>query len=272
MLLILMEKLFMLLLMKILEKELMLLKLHPLFVNVKWIKSTFFFSPSSLFLHIILKLIIIFSLFIRKYFSRCSEHECVIRDFLLSHHKNLHKKFQEKKASCEAKKAKDKADKAEKAEKDKLEKLRISSEDLDPFKFCLRDEEFLESFESYLTKTYCLENLLFYSEVEQFEVDFDSWTPAQAQEKTRKIFETYVMVGSELEVNIDDTTREAVVKSLKETPISKTIFSNALQEIYKLMETDSYSKWKRTKEYAKIWAKKGSLAFLSPTPTYATAA
>jgi len=79
------------------------------------------------------------------------------------------------------------------------------------------------------------------------------------------------MIGSSLEVNIDDTSREDIVLALKQQ-ISKNIFSNSQKEIFKLMETDSYSKWKRTKEYLKIWSQKGSLPFLSPIPTYAAAA
>jgi len=138
---------------------------------------------------------------------------------------------------------------------------------LDPFKFCLNDEELLESFSSYLTKTFCLENLFFYFEVEQYEANFSDMTPIQNQEASRKIFEEYIMVESQLEVNVDDTIRDEIVKNLKEPIIPKTIFSNAHQEIYKLMETDSYSKWKRTKEYARIWEKKGSPKFLSPTPS-----
>ena len=121
----------------------------------------------------------------------------------------------------------------------------------------LESEEYLPSFKEYLSKTFCAENLLFYFDSREYKESFESWTSEGREATAQRIFSDYIQLGSVLEVNIDDRIRENIVKCL-ETKLKKDIYDDASQEVFRMMESDSFHKWRRTKEFDNIWKKNGS--------------
>jgi len=117
-----------------------------------------------------------------------------------------------------------------------------------------------------------MENLLFYLEVISFHDGFNNRTRQENMLQATLIYETFIKIGSDLELNLDDGTREAINSDFKQGYMNASLFTEAAKEIYRLMESDSFSKWKRTKEYAEVWKRNGSVEFLSPTPGFAAEA
>ena len=168
-----------------------------------------------------------------------------------------------------------------------------SSASLDnPFEYSLENLDFREAFTQYLDLTYCTENLVFYAEALAYSQDFEQ---SKAKAKALHIFETFVKPGSSLEINIDDTTRDEVTLNIKAEKFEATLFEKAAKEvtslfltkffniakvmasdvsfvwclqIYVLMESDSFRKFRRTKEYLALWEKHGSIPSLAPTPSF----
>ena len=141
----------------------------------------------------------------------------------------------------------------------------------DPLRYCLQNDEFHESFKQYLDKTYCTENLLFHLEVNHFQETYESVGDEERKATATKIYQTFIQPRADLEVNVDDFTREKISKNFNKGAISSELFTAANKEVYLLMESDSFSKWKRTKEFGYIWAKNGSPDFLNPLPKFAVA-
>jgi peroxiredoxin len=199
----------------------------------------------------------------KKYVEKCEQRECLIRDFIKGLIKKTHRPTTS--SSYFLMKKKDKSSES-------LDMSRSSAEwDKDPFGFTLNHDSFMESFKLYLQKTFCMENLLFYFEVANYQSLFASRTAEENLVHANSIFETFIRIGSDLEVNIDDNTREKIVEDIKQSLITSDLFYVAFKEVYRLMESDSYSKWKRTREYSEVWKNNGSLDFLSPVPTFAAA-
>ena len=121
----------------------------------------------------------------------------------------------------------------------------------------LESEEYLPSFKEYLSKTFCAENLLFYFDSREYKENFESRTSEGRGATAQRIFSDYIQLGSVLEVNIDDRIRENIVKCL-ETKLTKDIYNDANQEVFRVMGSDSFNKWRRTKEFDNIWKKNGS--------------
>lgn len=198
----------------------------------------------------------------KKYFSLCHEEECKIKSFISGIKKKADDRKEERRISRGSLKD----------EKGSIHSLTLSEFSKDPLGYCLQNPEFLDSFKDYLTKTYCMENLLFYLETRDFEANWAERSEEERKAEAQRIYDTFVRPGSELEVNLDETTRELIAQNLKGEAIPADFYEKSGRETYTLMETDSFSKWKRTRDYATIWKREGSLDFLSPFPTSAEAA
>ena len=138
----------------------------------------------------------------------------------------------------------------------------------DPFRYCLAHEEFVESFKVFLKKIFCVENLLFYLESTHFRKFYDEIPEDLRPLTALRIFRTYVEVGSHLEVNIDEETREGITAAVRHSQFDGDLFLEATRAIFRLMEDDSFPKWQRTKDFRRVWKKNGSLPSLSPTPHF----
>lgn len=96
----------------------------------------------------------------------------------------------------------------------------------------------------FLTKEYSEENLLFYeacTELSQLTDDQEIF------EKAKNIYKTYVSIWATSEVSLNSELRDEV----QERMISpdKDTFSNAIEHVYNLMQTDSYPRFKLSDIY-----------------------
>jgi hypothetical protein len=100
-----------------------------------------------------------------------------------------------------------------------------------------------------------VENIQFYSVVTDFHKAVDILRAPTCDDKSEhdesdigafaeEIFETYVKVGSELQINISATQRKGVEKGMKKSSyIERSIFDNAQKEVYALMSRHSYPRF-----------------------------
>jgi len=139
-----------------------------------------------------------------------------------------------------------------------------AEQEKDPLKYCLQQDDFLASFKEYLDLTYCTENLLFFLEASDFANAHATRSEGDTQALAAKIVSTFMKSGSPLEINIDDGTREAVLLNHDKGGLSAELFVVANQEVYTLMSSDSFPKWKKTKGFQVLWEKHGLPALLSP--------
>jgi len=204
----------------------------------------------------------------KKYMDKCAERECEIQQFL----KSIIKKVNRQSSSFFFKKKEKTSDDLFRSGSFHSDVSNFSDKDKDPFSYILNHEGFIDSFKHYLQKTFCMENLLFYFDSVSYLEEYSSKTAEENQARANIIIETFVRPGADLEVNIDDGTREKIAENFKEGLLDADLFLAAIKEVYHLMETDSYLKWKRTREYAELWKKNGSLEFLSPVPGFAAEA
>lgn len=218
----------------------------------------------------------------QRYFKLCREEEgCVIGSFVkgvMSRRRALHDKMAKHHKNDNPKghgPIEHRKSVSSVSSSSETSSVTSSEYERDPLKYCLQNDEFLESFRWYLKRTYCTENLLFYVEASDYATGYDTRSAEENRAMATKIFTTFIRVGSDLEVNIDDTTREAITALFggkADEVLAAELFEQATKEIYTLMETDSFSKWKRTKEYSYVWEKNGSLEFLQPISIAAVAA
>jgi len=144
-----------------------------------------------------------------------------------------------------------------------------TSKDRDSLLFCIGQEVFFEGFQMFLEKSVCVENLLFFLEASDYMVKFHSLTEEEQKSEALRIADTFLTVGGDLEVNVDEITREKILIKCKEGLVRDNLFSPAALEIYQLLESDSLRKWRRTQEFHKIWEANGCPEAVSPIPDFA---
>ena len=138
--------------------------------------------------------------------------------------------------------------------------------DQDPFRYCLQQEDFVDSFRNYLQRSYCVENLLFYLEATHYRISFDSISEEARKQAASRIIKTYLREGTDLQVNLDDETRVTAEGRFKRGLITEDLFADATRAVFRLMEHDSFPKWQRTRDFREVWRSHGSLASLRPSP------
>jgi len=117
--------------------------------------------------------------------------------------------------------------------------------------FLMKNDAAGKVFEKHMAKEFTEENATFYSAVEQWkQIELPSI------DETRAIIEKHIRPGCELEVNIPATQVEIILEAFKEAEdnkllVPKTIFDEAHAEIYKLMDRDSYARFKKNPEEVK---------------------
>lgn len=96
----------------------------------------------------------------------------------------------------------------------------------------------------HLVQEHADENILFWEAVEAYK---HLRTNDQMIETARNIYEQYVSSHATTEVSLDSKCRTALDKNY--TQPNKNTFDDAQQHIYKLMETDTFERFKRSKIY-----------------------
>jgi len=120
----------------------------------------------------------------------------------------------------------------------------------DTFKSYLQEEETLVLFIKFCVKSWCVENVLFYLQVEKFNKLED--TPEALTPAAELIISRYIVPGAPLDINIEDHVRGPILEQAKKNEFSKDMFLKAQLHIFRVMYQDTYSKWKRTKEFRAI--------------------
>jgi len=100
-----------------------------------------------------------------------------------------------------------------------------------------------------------VENIQFWSVVTEFHKAVDILRAPTCEDKSEhdesdirafaeEIFEKYIKVGSELQINISSSQRRAVEEQMqKSRVIKRSIFDNAQKEVYALMSRHSYPRF-----------------------------
>lgn len=157
----------------------------------------------------------------------------------------------------------------------------LDSSSLSSLKDIIAQEAGRANFEQFLVKEFSVENMLFWREVNDFEnslnaVDttgMDVLNPVHNEEvsedkfeelleQARQIYENYIEDDSFKQVNLpadlitrlDDKMREAEEWSEENYPNIVTIYKEAKAEIFKLMNKDSYPRYRRSEVYKEFIA------------------
>mmetsp|Transcript_16744 Transcript_16744/g.33408 ORF Transcript_16744/g.33408 Transcript_16744/m.33408 type:complete len:398 (+) Transcript_16744:95-1288(+) len=110
--------------------------------------------------------------------------------------------------------------------------------------FLMKNDKAKQLMEKHMASEYTEENGQFYTAVVEWKKhEFPTL------EMTEEIVNKFVRVGSELQVNISSSMSDKVVKALEEAKASgkvpKDIFDEAHKEIYKIIDKDSFSRFKK---------------------------
>lgn len=124
--------------------------------------------------------------------------------------------------------------------KDNMSKVTLETE----FNKTLSDIKLREEFVDFLKKEFSLENLMFYEKVNGFENQ--EWSNAM------DIYEEYVKVGSNFEINLPVDIRKKIDYDIQEEMICAGMFSEAKENIKKLMIQDSFRRFFRQLEAKRI--------------------
>ncbi|KAJ3425739.1 radial spoke head 1 [Anaeramoeba flamelloides] len=119
-----------------------------------------------------------------------------------------------------------------------------SLQDLKNFDFILVNKLTLAYFQQFLSENFSSENFNFWQRAQYYEDTFD---PIERIILAGDLIEIYISSESEHQVNIDAKTRNRIISNFQKGDFSRTLFQEAQEEIYKLMETDSFTRFKRSK-------------------------
>jgi len=119
-------------------------------------------------------------------------------------------------------------------------------------------------FRSFVKKSACDENLMFWIEIElhkkEVKVFGGTFKVEFVRKRNEEIFNKYFKVGGNYELNLDsdavDEIREKLFDGSEEEANSFHLFNRAQDEVYLLMLTDSYAKFRKTNEYMQYAQKK----------------
>ncbi|XP_074858555.1 regulator of G-protein signaling 13 [Carettochelys insculpta] len=102
-------------------------------------------------------------------------------------------------------------------------------------------------YKSYLKTEYSDENIEFWLECETFK---KITSRRKRISVARKIFKNYIEAQAPKEINIDSSTREAIIRTIQEPTLS--CFDEAQRIVYMHMERDSYPRFLGSEIYQKF--------------------
>lgn len=109
----------------------------------------------------------------------------------------------------------------------------------------------LQSFSRHCAAEFSDENLQFWLECSKFQMAFGDTDEMDRYKNCKRLVETYCKKGAEMQVNLSDAVLSEVVRNFTNGDIDANLFEKARKEIYKLMQNDSYNRYKGTVAYRK---------------------
>nr|XP_014343142.1 PREDICTED: regulator of G-protein signaling 4-like [Latimeria chalumnae] len=143
--------------------------------------------------------------------------------------------------SCEQSYSSGKKEKASTPQKVSHEEVKKWSNSLENL---LSNETALTFFTDFLRSEFSQENIEFWMACEDYK---KTKSPAKLGDKAKKIYEEFISVQAEKEVNLDSSTREETSKNMQDPTLS--CFDNAQKKIFTLLEKDSYHRFLKSKIY-----------------------
>jgi len=117
------------------------------------------------------------------------------------------------------------------------------------FHAILDNQVLLDAFIAYSKEQWCSENILFYEGVRHFKFHNFASSAGDRLVAAQKIWDTYFVRGADREINIEDTTRADIEFAIKKGDVSSEVFTHAQTNIFKLMESDTFVRWRKTKSF-----------------------
>ena len=120
----------------------------------------------------------------------------------------------------------------------------------------LSDQRGALLFERFLASELAVENLTFWVQTSKWKLSYDRKDFATTQQMARILFKTFVEADATLAINISEPTRVALEQRFRGAKVvSRTVFDDALVEIYRVMETGPFRRFCETAEFAAFKAK-----------------
>jgi len=121
----------------------------------------------------------------------------------------------------------------------------------DIFQRVLGTPALLDPFRLHCERSFCVENLVFFQDVNYYR----QLPPPERPAKARFMHKMYIAPGSPYELNIDGKTIRELSDKIKEEAIDGTLFDQALEQVYSQMKADSFEKWRKKPEFQRLWKK-----------------
>ncbi|KAI4563451.1 hypothetical protein MJT46_019807, partial [Ovis ammon polii x Ovis aries] len=100
---------------------------------------------------------------------------------------------------------------------------------------------------AYLKTEHSDENIKFWKACETYKKTASQWNRTS---RAKKLYKVYIQPQSPREINIDSSTREAIIKNIQEP--TQTCFEEAQKIVYMHMERDSYPRFLKSEMYQKL--------------------
>lgn len=115
---------------------------------------------------------------------------------------------------------------------------------------CVLDRDAFEVFKARCQRAWCVENLLFYKAVVDFREQFHTRTHEERRAQAKAIYDLYIKPESNLEVNLDHPTREAVLELL-DGPVSIVvgIFDEPMNTVSTMLRFGVFREWSLTDDF-----------------------
>ena len=111
----------------------------------------------------------------------------------------------------------------------------------------LQNELFVKSFKDFCQKEFNAENLLFWLEIEAFH----SLDPNARATASERIYETYVAIDAQFQINISEAMRNSTQK-VNPTPVSAKIFDDLQSHVFDQMKIGSLPRFLKTEAFTNI--------------------
>ena len=102
----------------------------------------------------------------------------------------------------------------------------------------------VKSFAMHLATESALENLYFYKTSDYWMKEFGSMSETARLAMANHVLETYLSDDSLLQVNISHRARNVLIEEITSQNLYQGMFVAAANEVYHLLETDSFSRFK----------------------------